>query len=98
MYYFKPGWEPQYIEVGGHHEITQAIAQQFLGHLLHSAPPPDPPLSPPPPPFFKETAQAKHIGQYIEHMMFALEHRLLDLTITKDEDGNLIFEVVNKEK
>jgi hypothetical protein len=91
MYYFQPGWRPEEIELGGNDLNT------LITHLLQSQAQP-PPLAPPPPPFFKETAQAKHIGQYIEHMMFALGHNLLDLTITKDEDSNLIFEIINKEK
>jgi hypothetical protein len=91
MYYFKPGWRPEQVEIMGN-DLNELVA-----HLLQSQSAP-PPIAPPLPPFVKETARAKHIGQYIEHVMFALGHSILDLTITKDDDGSLIFEIINKEK
>ena len=101
MYYFQPGWRPEEIEIAGNN-LNQLVAHllQFQSDsppdVLPPGPPPD--IIPPLPPFFEETAQAKHIGQYIEHIMFTLGHSILDLTITKDDDGSLIFEIINKEK
>ncbi len=98
MYYFQPGWEPE-------PHMTEGMAKQLIMSALQNhpnltpeflAPPPPmpsfPPTSPPP------SVQALHIGQYVQHMMNDLDYTLLDLTITKDQDGNLVFEVINKEK
>ena len=105
MYYFKPGWEPP-------PHITEDMAKQLLIAAFNqdaqnpsSAPfaplqgfLPPPPEPPPEPPSSDQSIQALHIGHYVQHMMNDLNYTLLDLTITKDTDGNLIFEVVNKEK
>ena len=101
MVCFNKGWEPNH-----HLPITQKMAQEFLMSFLPkdglqiSLPPSISPLVAPeevesiPTP----SVQAAHIGGYIDFMMNTKEHKILDITITKDGDGNLIFEIVNKEK
>jgi hypothetical protein len=85
MYYFKEGWEPS-VRV----QMDEAEVKKLLVSML--SPQTAEPLTP------SLSAQASHIGQYIEHMMNDLGYSLLDLTITKDGHGDIIFEVINKEK
>ena len=97
MYHFREGWEPDFSQ-----PMPEALAKQFVMSLLQNQPKSPPPhFSPaflPPPPPLPHSVQALHIGQYVLHMMNDLNYTLLDLTITKDPEGNLVFEVVNKEK
>ena len=85
MVCFNKGWEPSDMQ------ITQEQAKKLVLSMLQPKM-----FQLPSPPAL--SVQASHIGQYIEHMMNDLDYTLLDLTITKDADGDIVFEVIHKEK
>ena len=88
----------EYKEEGGERiEITENMAKELLSKLFQISPSAISSSTSESASFETQSAACQHIGEYIEDLMYVRNFSSVDITIQKDDDDQLIFNLNNTE-